>query len=93
MPVATVTVTEGSEEGSSDSGGQGTGSRVRLAVAEVQGRALGGGTQAVENQGSVVAANAGPTGTRLPEVEALNIGVTQGGGGANKGGYPGLSDD
>ena len=39
MPVAAVTVAEGSKEGISDSGGQGTGSRVRLAAAAVQGRA------------------------------------------------------
>ena len=39
MPVAAVTVVEGSEEGGSDSGGQGMDSRVRLAAAAVQGRA------------------------------------------------------
>ena len=79
MSAATVTVAEGSEEGSSDSGGQGMGSRVRLAAAAVQGRALDGGTQAVENQGSAVAADAGPERMRLPEVEAQDTGATQGG--------------
>ena len=47
MPAAAVTVAEGSEEGGCDSGGQGTSSRVRLAVAAVQGRArwrTGGGS-------------------------------------------------
>ena len=48
--------------------------------------------QAVENQGSTVAADAGLAGVRLPEVEAQDTGVTQGGGGANRGGYTGLSD-
>ena len=48
--------------------------------------------QAVENHGSAVAADAGPAGVRLPEVEAQDTGVTQGGGGANRGGYTGLSD-
>ena len=44
--VTAVTVADGSEEGGSDSGGQGMGSRVRLAAAAVQGRAqwrTGGG--------------------------------------------------
>ena len=48
--------------------------------------------QAVENQGSIVAADAGPAGVRLPEVEAQDTDVTQGGGGANRGGYTGISD-
>ena len=48
--------------------------------------------QAVENQGLAVAADAGPAGVRLPEVEAQDTGVTQGGGGANRGSYIGLSD-
>ena len=38
------------------------------------------------------AADAGPAGVRLPEVEAQDTGVTQGGGGANRSGYTGLSD-
>ena len=37
--VTVVTVAKGSEEGGSDSEGQGTGSLVRLAAAVVQGRA------------------------------------------------------
>ena len=49
-------------------------------------------TQAVENQGSAVAADASPVGARLPEVEAQDTGVTQGGGGPNRGGYTGLLD-
>ena len=32
----------------------------------------------MENQGSAVAANAGPAGVWLPEVEAQDTGVTQG---------------
>ena len=46
----------------------------------------------MENQGSTVAADASPAWVRLPEVEAQDTGVTQGGGGANRGGYTGLSD-
>ena len=46
----------------------------------------------MENQGSAVAVDAGPAGARLPEVEVQDTGVTQGGGGANRGGYAGLSD-
>ena len=38
MPAAAVTVVEGSEEGGSDSGGQGMGSRVRLAAAGSAGK-------------------------------------------------------
>ena len=48
--------------------------------------------QAVENQGSAVATDAGPAGVRLPEVEAQDSGVTQGSGGANRCGYTELSD-
>ena len=44
MLAAAVTVAEGSKEGSSDSGGQGTGSRVRMAAAAVQERARDGGS-------------------------------------------------
>ena len=39
-----------------------------------------------------MAADVGPAGAQLPEVEARDTSVTQGGGGANRGSYAGLSD-
>ena len=47
---------------------------------------------AAGESGSARTADGGPAGAWLPEVEAQDTGVTQGGGGSNRGSYAGLSD-